>query len=154
MDPQDKKVALRAITYGLYVMTSQAGDLVGGGGVNWLTQTSFDPPLLTAAVKADSGLCAAIEAGGTFAVNVTGCFAIGLLAQLAESRGVPSGQARTFLFVGVLGGYTTFSAFGNETIGLLRGGEALAAAANAGGQVALGLLAVVLGRAAAQLLWR
>jgi len=91
---------------------------------------------------------------GTFAVNVTGCFAIGLLAQLAESRGVPSGQGRTFLFVGVLGGYTTFSAFGNETIGLLRGGEALAAAANAGGQVVLGLLAVVLGRAAAQLLWR
>lgn len=70
MDPQDKKVALRAITYGLYVMTSREGDLVGGGGVNWLTQTSFDPPLVAAAVKADSGLCAAIQAGGTFAVNV------------------------------------------------------------------------------------
>ena len=63
-------------------------------------------------------------------------------------------QARTFLFVGVLGGYTTFSSFGNETLNLLRGGEALAAAANAGGQLALGLLAVALGRAAAQLLWR
>lgn len=91
---------------------------------------------------------------GTFAVNVSGCFVIGLLAQLSESRGVPSGQARTFLFVGVLGGYTTFSSFGSETLNLLRGGEALAAAANAGGQLALGLLAVVLGRAAAQLLWR
>lgn len=91
---------------------------------------------------------------GTFAVNVTGCFVIGLLAQLSESRGVPSGNARTFLFVGVLGGYTTFSSFGNETLNLLRGGEAFAAAANAGGQLALGLLAVVLGRAAAQLLWR
>ena len=91
---------------------------------------------------------------GTFAVNVSGCFVIGLLAQLAESRGVPSGGARTFLFVGVLGGYTTFSSFGNETLNLLRGGEALAAAANAGGQLALGLLAVALGRAAAQLLWR
>ncbi len=91
---------------------------------------------------------------GTFAVNVSGCFVIGLLAQLAETRGVPSGQARTFLFVGVLGGYTTFSSFGNETLNLLRGGEALAAAANAGGQLVLGLLAVALGRAAAQLLWR
>lgn len=91
---------------------------------------------------------------GTFAVNVTGCFVIGLLAQLSESRGVPSGNARTFLFVGVLGGYTTFSSFGNETLNLLRGGEAIAAAANAAGQLALGLLAVVLGRAAAQLLWR
>jgi fluoride exporter len=91
---------------------------------------------------------------GTLAVNVSGCFVIGLLAQLSESRGVPSGQARTFLFVGILGGYTTFSSFGNETLNLLRGGEALAALANAGGQLALGLLAVVLGRAAAQLLWR
>ncbi len=91
---------------------------------------------------------------GTFAVNVTGCFAIGLLAGLAEERGAPSGSVRTFLFVGVLGGYTTFSSFGNETINLLRGGEALAAAANAGGQLVLGLLAVALGRAAARLLWR
>jgi CrcB protein len=91
---------------------------------------------------------------GTFAVNVSGCFVIGLLAQLSESRGVPSGGTRTFLFVGVLGGYTTFSSFGNETLNLLRGGEALAAAGNAGGQLVLGLLAVALGRAAAQLLWR
>jgi CrcB protein len=87
-------------------------------------------------------------------VNVTGCFVIGLLAQLSETRGVPSGQARTFVFVGILGGYTTFSSFGNETLNLLRGGEALASAANAGGQLVLGLLAVALGRAAAQLLWR
>ncbi|MFN7986797.1 MAG: fluoride efflux transporter CrcB [Thermoanaerobaculia bacterium] len=91
---------------------------------------------------------------GTFVVNVTGCFVIGLLAQLSESRGVPAGGARTFVFVGVLGGYTTFSSFGNETLNLLRGGEALAAAANAGGQLVLGLLAVALGRAAAQLVWR
>lgn len=70
MDPQDKKLALRSITYGLYVMTSRAEDVVGAGGVNWLTQTSFDPPLVAAAVKADSGLCAAIDAGGSFAVNV------------------------------------------------------------------------------------
>ncbi|MCZ7631098.1 MAG: flavin reductase family protein [Microthrixaceae bacterium] len=70
MEAQDKKVALRAITYGLYVMTSRHGDLVGGGGVNWLTQASFEPPLVAAAVRADSGLCATITAGGTFAVNV------------------------------------------------------------------------------------
>ncbi len=91
---------------------------------------------------------------GTAAVNVTGCFAIGLLAQLSEDRGVPSGGARTFLFVGVLGGYTTFSSVGNETMNLFRGGEVFAAAANAGGQLALGLLAVALGRAVARLLWR
>lgn len=70
MDPQDKKVALRSITYGLYVMTARDGDLVGAGGVNWLTQTSFDPPLVAAAVKADSGLCAAVIGSQAFAVNV------------------------------------------------------------------------------------
>jgi flavin reductase (DIM6/NTAB) family NADH-FMN oxidoreductase RutF len=70
MDPQEKKVALRAITYGLYVMTSAHGDEVAAGGVNWLTQTSFDPPLVAAGVKVDSGLDALIAASGSFAVNV------------------------------------------------------------------------------------
>lgn len=70
MDPQDKKVALRAITYGLYVMTASHEGELAGGGVNWLTQTSFEPPLVAAAVKADSGLHALISASGTFAVNV------------------------------------------------------------------------------------
>ena len=70
MDPQEKKVALRAITYGLYVMTATDGDTYAAGGVNWLTQSSFDPPLVTAAVKVDSGLDAVIESTGKFAVNV------------------------------------------------------------------------------------
>ena len=70
MDPQDKKVALRAITYGLYVMTASDGDDFAAGGVNWLTQTSFDPPLVAAAVKSDSGLHALVDATGKFAVNV------------------------------------------------------------------------------------
>lgn len=70
MDPQQKKVALRAITYGLYVATSRSADVVGGGGINWLTQVSFEPPLIAAAINAESGLCAAITASGTFAVNV------------------------------------------------------------------------------------
>jgi flavin reductase (DIM6/NTAB) family NADH-FMN oxidoreductase RutF len=70
MDPQDKKVALRAITYGLYVMTAAEGGEFACGGVNWLTQTSFEPPLVAAGVKADSHLHALIERTGTFVVNV------------------------------------------------------------------------------------
>jgi flavin reductase (DIM6/NTAB) family NADH-FMN oxidoreductase RutF len=70
MDPQDKKIALRAITYGLYVMSSSDDDGIAAGGVNWLTQVSFDPPLVAAGVKADSGLAALIERTGLFAVNV------------------------------------------------------------------------------------
>ena len=72
MEPQDKKVALRAITYGLYVMTATDGGEHAAGGVNWLTQTSFDPPLVAAGVKDDSGLNALIAKSGAFAVNVLG----------------------------------------------------------------------------------
>jgi flavin reductase (DIM6/NTAB) family NADH-FMN oxidoreductase RutF len=70
MDPQDKKIALRAITYGLYVMTAVDGDEYGSGGVNWLTQVSFEPPLVAAGVKGDSSLYEIIERTGQFAVNV------------------------------------------------------------------------------------
>jgi len=70
MDPQAKKVALRAINYGLYVLTAIDGDDVGAAGVNWLTQASFEPPLIAAAVKADNDTHRLIERTGKFAVNV------------------------------------------------------------------------------------
>ena len=70
LDPAQKKLALRAINYGLYVLTARDGDDVGAGGVNWLTQASFEPPLVVAAVKADSGSAAIIERTGAFAVSV------------------------------------------------------------------------------------
>jgi len=72
MDPQAKKVALRAINYGLYVLTAIDGDQVGAAGVNWLTQASFEPPLIVAAVKADNDSHAIIDKTGAFAVNVLG----------------------------------------------------------------------------------
>lgn len=88
---------------------------------------------------------------GTFIVNVSGCLLIGLVLGLVE-RGALPGEARLFLAVGVLGGYTTFSTFGYETLRLLEGGELLPAALNAFGQLALGLVAVYLGLMAARLL--
>ncbi len=72
MDPQDKKTALRAINYGLYVLTATDGENYGAGGTNWLTQASFDPPLVVAGVKVDSGSAAIIESTGAFAVSVLG----------------------------------------------------------------------------------
>jgi flavin reductase (DIM6/NTAB) family NADH-FMN oxidoreductase RutF len=69
MDPQDKKLALRSITYGLYVLTAKDGDDIAAAGVNWLSQASFEPPLVMVAVKADSGGAAIIERTGAFAVN-------------------------------------------------------------------------------------
>ena len=70
MDPQAKKVALRAINYGLYILTAADGDEYGAAGVNWLTQASFEPPLVVAGVKADSGSAAIIGQTGAFAVSV------------------------------------------------------------------------------------
>lgn len=70
MDPQDKKTALRAVNYGLYILAATDGDDYGAGGVNWLTQVSFEPPLVAAGVKADSGSAAIIGRTGAFAVSV------------------------------------------------------------------------------------
>jgi len=64
---------------------------------------------------------------GTFIVNVLGCFAIGLLAGLAERRDFLSPDLRLFLFTGMIGGFTTFSAFAFEGILLCRRGEWLIA---------------------------
>jgi flavin reductase (DIM6/NTAB) family NADH-FMN oxidoreductase RutF len=72
MDPQAKKVALRAINYGLYVLTAIDGEEVGAAGVNWLTQASFEPPLIATAVKTDNDSHRLIERTGAFAVNVLG----------------------------------------------------------------------------------
>ena len=91
---------------------------------------------------------------GTLAVNLIGCFVIGFLSQLAEARGAFTPESRAFIFIGILGGFTTFSSFGNETINLLRGGEAFNALANVGANVILGLALVWFGRTAAYLIWK
>jgi CrcB protein len=91
---------------------------------------------------------------GTLAVNVIGCFIIGFLSQLAETRGVFTNQSRLLVFTGFLGGFTTFSSFGNETINLARDGQMMNALANVGANLILGLLAVWLGRTVSYLIWR
>ncbi|MFP7723246.1 fluoride efflux transporter CrcB [Lysobacter sp. A3-1-A15] len=82
---------------------------------------------------------------GTFAVNVLGCLLIGVLAGLAERHAMFPPPLRVFLFTGLLGGFTTFSAFGLETLHLLRRGEAGMAAAYVLGSVLVGLAAVWIG---------
>jgi CrcB protein len=58
----------------------------------------------------------------TFSVNIIGCFVIGILAALAEHHDLFSPSVRLLLFTGLLGGFTTFSAFGYESVFLLRRG--------------------------------
>jgi CrcB protein len=76
---------------------------------------------------------------GTLAVNLLGCALIGALAGLADSRQLFSPELRTFGFIGLLGGFTTFSTFGYETIAMTRDGEFIRAAFNVGLHVVLGL---------------
>jgi flavin reductase (DIM6/NTAB) family NADH-FMN oxidoreductase RutF len=73
MDPAMKKTALRMIPYGLYVLTAESADgQVAAATVNWVTQASFEPPLVVVGVKADSSAHAIIKQSRTFALNVLG----------------------------------------------------------------------------------
>jgi len=82
---------------------------------------------------------------GTVAVNLLGCLLIGLFAGLAARHAWLNGEARLLLVVGVLGGFTTFSAFGLDSLHLLRRGEFLLALGYVGSSVLLGLGAVWIG---------
>ena len=84
---------------------------------------------------------------GTFTVNAAGSLAIGLIAALALERALVPPALRLFSIVGVLGGFTTFSAFSYETLALLRDGQWLAAAGYALGSLALGVCAAMVGYA-------
>lgn len=79
---------------------------------------------------------------GTLSVNVVGCFAIGVLSGWVDARGGVSNPLRLLLFAGFLGGFTTFSAFGYETMALLREAAHLRAIANVGLHLVAGLTAV------------
>ena len=91
---------------------------------------------------------------GTLIVNLVGCVLVGFVAEIADHREIVSGETRAFLIVGLLGGFTTFSAFGNETMTLMRDGEPWLALSNILGHIILGLFAVWLGYSAASLLWK
>ena len=87
---------------------------------------------------------------GTLVVNVAGCVAIGGLSEVLESLPAAA-EARAFLVVGLLGSFTTFSAFGNDTVTLLRHASAAPAAVNVLANVSLTLLGVWVGRTAVHL---
>ena len=84
---------------------------------------------------------------GTFFVNVTGCFVIGLFAMLTgpDGRLVVAPDVRQFVMVGICGGYTTFSSFSLQTLSLARDGDMTRASLNVVGSVLLCLIGVWLG---------
>lgn len=104
-------------------------------------------------VLARAGLDHAFPAGAgfpatTFAINVVGALALAVLIESLALRGPDAGRRRTLRLVlgtGVLGGFTTYSALAVQTDALLRTGQAATALAYAGGTVALGLAASIVG---------
>jgi len=103
------------------------------------------------------GWIARMKGGSTFpietlVINVVGCLLIGLLAGLSETRGIFSPSTRGFLFIGLLGGFTTFSTFGYETFQLLRDGQVGAGLGSVALQITLGLGAVWAGDLIARLM--
>ena len=83
---------------------------------------------------------------GTFVVNILGCFIIGYLSQIAETRQWLTLEMRLFMVTGFLGAFTTFSTFGNESVALLQRNESFAALAYVGLHLLVGFSAVWLGQ--------
>jgi CrcB protein len=100
-----------------------------------------------------SGLTHKIIAGtfpyGTLVVNILGSFIIGLLWGTWESSSISS-NTRTFIFIGILGGFTTFSTFTLETVNMFRDGEIRLALLNVLAQNILGIIMVFAGLMAAR----
>jgi CrcB protein len=89
---------------------------------------------------------------GTLAVNVLGCLIIGFLGGLLETRQILGPSQRLFLLIGVLGGFTTFSTFSYETLGLLHAAEFAKSLLNVMAHVGIGLFAAWVGYLGAQYL--
>jgi flavin reductase (DIM6/NTAB) family NADH-FMN oxidoreductase RutF len=79
MNDDAKKIGLRMIPYGIYILTADDGKgNIGAATVNWVTQASFAPPLVVVGVKADSGAHTVVKGTGRFALNMLGKDAKGL----------------------------------------------------------------------------
>lgn len=72
LDPVQKKKALRQLTYGIYVVTACSGERYAAGTVTWLSQSSFNPPLVMVGIQRESSLHQVITASRAFVVHVVG----------------------------------------------------------------------------------
>ncbi len=87
----------------------------------------------------------AIFPWGTFTVNVLGCLLVGIILGILEKQQLVSSDLKLLLITGFCGGYTTFSAFSSENLGLLQNGNFLLAFLYIGTSILLGIIAVWLG---------
>ncbi|MBI3598378.1 MAG: fluoride efflux transporter CrcB [Nitrospirae bacterium] len=91
---------------------------------------------------------------GTLVVNLVGCLLTGVFIELIADRRIFGPEAYPLLVIGLLGGFTTFSAFSNETVIAFRNGLTAIAVINILASVLFGLFAVCMGRAIVNLVWK
>ncbi|MBC8183299.1 fluoride efflux transporter CrcB [candidate division KSB1 bacterium] len=89
---------------------------------------------------------------GTLVVNILGCFLIGFLSGLSESKQLFNPETRTFIFIGFLGGFTTFSTFGYEVFNFARDGQLLSSLSNLVLHMVLGIGGVWFGYSMSKLI--
>ena len=135
------------VAVGVFSLEAESMEKLLWAGVGGFFGSTLRYVVGGALARAKGGATFPIE---TLVINVIGCFLIGCLAGLAETRGLFTGTTRVLLFIGVLGGFTTFSAFGYETFQLLRVGQWPAATASVGLQVVLGVGGVWAGNVVAR----
>ncbi len=70
MDKEAKKIALRMLVHGVYIVGAGEGEDAVANGITWLTQASFEPPLVMAAIRVDGRLHEAVQKAGAFSVNL------------------------------------------------------------------------------------
>lgn len=114
--------------------------IAGGGAVGALGRTG-----LTALVGAVAGLGANGAIVGTMVVNLLGCLGMGMAKGAVELHGWGSPQLNAFVFSGMLGAFTTFSTFEENTVRLWRDGQEVMAGLYLGGSVVGGLVAFLVG---------
>jgi flavin reductase (DIM6/NTAB) family NADH-FMN oxidoreductase RutF len=113
MDEAAKKAVLRLFPYGLYAVTATDGETASGMTANWLTQVSFEPPLLAVAAESDARTLALVRAGGYFAVNVLAAGQRELAGLLGrKSRNVPDKLQQTEYHAGETGAPLLAAALG------------------------------------------
>ncbi len=123
--------------------------IAAGGALGAVSRYIVSRTVSSAGFRSTAG----IFPWGTFAVNMTGCFLIGFLSILSEKTEMDP-RLRSFLGVGFIGAFTTFSTFSLETLNLMRDGEFMLAFTNAGLSLVLGLAACLAGMTAGRALVR
>jgi flavin reductase (DIM6/NTAB) family NADH-FMN oxidoreductase RutF len=128
MDSQAKKTALRMITGGLYLLTVRRDDLFNASTISWLSQASFDPPLVMLGVKANTLTHAMVEGSGRFAVNLLSNGQTDLAQAFFKSAEYENGKLNGYAFdTGAQTGAPIFEDvpawFECEVVEMVKGGD-------------------------------